>query len=103
MNTARQTPFRAPAVDSLSVRVVVDSHYERFLPRAEHEHVAIEHVGSIPGRPMSTLAGEWGLALHLESRVDGAGAQFMLDFGYTPEIINRNVSLLDIDPAGSTG
>ena len=56
----------------------------------EHAHVAIEHVGSIPGRPMTTLAGEWGLALHLESRAGGAGAQYMLDFGYTPEILNRN-------------
>ena len=91
MNAARQTPFKAPVVERLAVRVVVDSHYERFLPPAEHDHVAIEHVGGIPGRPMSTLAGEWGLALHLESRADGAKAEYMLDFGYTSEILNRNV------------
>lgn len=103
MNAARQTPFKAPVVERLAVRVVVDSHYERFLPPAEHDHVAIEHVGGIPGRPMSTLAGEWGLALHLESRADGAKAEYMLDFGYTPEILNRNVSLLDIDPARLDG
>ena len=103
MSAARQTPFKAPVVDSLSVRVVVDSHYERFLPLAEHDHVRIEHVGGIPGRPMTTLAGEWGLALHLESRAEGAGAHYMLDFGYTPEILNRNVSLLGIDPARLDG
>ncbi|MCY4548987.1 MAG: MBL fold metallo-hydrolase [Defluviicoccus sp.] len=103
MNAARQTPFEAPVVDSLAVRVVVDSHYERFLPKAEHAHVAIEHVGGIPGRPMTTLAGEWGLALHLESRAGGAGARFLLDFGYTPEILNRNVSLLGIEPSGLDG
>lgn len=103
MSTVRQTPFKAPVVERLAIRVVVDSHYERFLPRAEHDHVWIEHVGGIPGRPMSTLAGEWGLALHLESRADGAKAEFMLDFGYTPEILNRNVSLLDIDPARLDG
>jgi 7,8-dihydropterin-6-yl-methyl-4-(beta-D-ribofuranosyl)aminobenzene 5'-phosphate synthase len=97
------TPFTAPVVDRLSVRVVVDSHYERFLPKATHRHVSIEHVGAIRGRPMSTLAGEWGLSLHLESERSGAKAQYLLDFGYTPEIINRNLALLDIEPARLSG
>lgn len=97
MNT--QTPFAAPVVDQLSIRVVVDSHYERFLPKEHHSNVNIEHVGGIPGRQMTTLAGEWGLALHLESASEGTKAQYLLDFGYTPEILNRNFSLLDIDPA----
>jgi 7,8-dihydropterin-6-yl-methyl-4-(beta-D-ribofuranosyl)aminobenzene 5'-phosphate synthase len=102
-NADRQTPFAAPVVDRLSVRVVVDSHYERFLPKASHPVVAIEHVGSIPGRQMSTLAGEWGLSLHLESVKGGAKAQYLLDFGYTPEILNRNFGLLDIDPTKLNG
>lgn len=93
-----QAPFEAPVVDSLAVRVVVDSHYERFLPKAEHPVVTIEHVGQVPGRQMSTLAGEWGLSLHLESSKDGEKAGYLLDFGYTPEILNRNFDLLDIDP-----
>lgn len=99
----KATPFEAPVVDRLSVRVVVDSHYERFLPKATHPHVAIEHVGAIRGRPMSTLAGEWGLSLHLESERRGATAQYLLDFGYTPEIVNRNLGLLDIEPARLNG
>ncbi len=98
-----QTPFHAPVVDHLAVRVVVDSHYERFLPREEHPHVAIEHVGAIPGRQMTTLAGEWGLSLHLASSSGGERAEHLLDFGYTPEILNRNVDLLDIDPARLDG
>jgi 7,8-dihydropterin-6-yl-methyl-4-(beta-D-ribofuranosyl)aminobenzene 5'-phosphate synthase len=93
------TEFAAPVIDRLSVRVVVDSHYERFLPKAAHPHVAIEHVGAIRGRPMTTLAGEWGLSLHLEAERAGGTAQYLLDFGYTPEILNRNSALLDIDPA----
>ncbi|MGH7091732.1 MAG: MBL fold metallo-hydrolase, partial [Stellaceae bacterium] len=104
MSTAASlAPFAAPVVDRLSVRVVVDSHYERFLPKAAHPEVAIEHVGAIPGRPMTTLAGEWGLSLHLESERAGAKAQYLLDFGYTPEILNRNAALLDIDPARLQG
>ncbi|NQU72547.1 MAG: MBL fold metallo-hydrolase [Rhodospirillales bacterium] len=97
------TPFTAPVVDRLSVRVVVDSHYERFLPKMTHPSVRIEHVGGIPGRQMTTLAGEWGLSLHLESENNGAKAQYLLDFGYTPEILNRNFNLLDIDPARLNG
>jgi 7,8-dihydropterin-6-yl-methyl-4-(beta-D-ribofuranosyl)aminobenzene 5'-phosphate synthase len=92
------TPFKAPVVDELSVRVVVDSAYERFLPKVSHPLVRIEHVGRVPGRQMSTLACEWGLSLHLSSVMAGAKAQYLLDFGYTPEILSRNVDLLDIQP-----
>lgn len=97
------TPFKAPVVDEVSVRVVVDSQYERFLPKAQHKHVRIEHVGRVPGRHMSTLAAEWGLSLHLTSMQQGAEAQYLLDFGYTPEILNRNVDLLDIRPSEING
>lgn len=96
-------PFKAPVVDELSVRVVVDSHYERFLPKAAHPQVRIEHVGRIPGRQMTTFAAEWGLSLHLGSVQAGARAQYLLDFGYTPEIVNRNFDLLDIDAAAING
>jgi 7,8-dihydropterin-6-yl-methyl-4-(beta-D-ribofuranosyl)aminobenzene 5'-phosphate synthase len=97
------TSFKAPVVDELSVRVVVDSRYERFLPKASHPRVQIEHVGRVPGRHMSTLAAEWGLSLHLSSNQAGAKAQYLLDFGYTPEILNRNFDLLDINPAAING
>jgi 7,8-dihydropterin-6-yl-methyl-4-(beta-D-ribofuranosyl)aminobenzene 5'-phosphate synthase len=95
--------FQPPVVDALSVRVVVDSRYERFLPKASHPQVAVEHVGRIPGRPDMTLAAEWGLSLHLTSVQAGAKAQYVLDFGYTPEIINRNFELLGIDPGAING
>jgi len=96
-------PFATQVVDSLSIRVVVDSHYERFLPKATHPSVAIEHTGEIPGRQMMTLAGEWGLSLHLESVRAGARAQYLLDFGYTPEVLNRNLDLLGIDTSKING
>lgn len=96
-------PFQAPIVDALSIRVVVDSAYERFLPAATHPFVQIQHVGKIPGRQMTTLACEWGLSLHLESVTKSASAQYLLDFGYTPEILNRNFDLLDINPARLNG
>lgn len=103
MSTNGQTPFAAPVVDHLAVRVVVDSRYENLLPKETHPFLTIEHVGDIPGKLMSTLAAEWGLSLHLESVAAGARAQYLLDFGYTPEIINRNIGLLDIEPAKLNG
>ena len=63
----RAEPFAAPIVERLSVRVIVDSSYDRFISDASHPMVAIEHVRHIPGHELSTFAGEWGLSLHLES------------------------------------
>ena len=99
----KQAPFSAPIVDSLTIRVVVDSRYEAILPKENHPFVAIEHVGDIPGKMMHTLAAEWGLSLHLVSLVDSKRAEYLLDFGWTPEVINRNIDLLDIDPAKLNG
>ncbi len=98
MILAPQAPFAAPRIDRLSVRVVVDSAYDLFPPKQDHAHVGIEHFGRTPGLQMSTLACEWGLSLHLASERSGHRAEHILDFGFTPEIINRNFHLLDIDP-----
>ena len=103
MTSSKQVPFAAPVVDSLAIRIVVDSRYENILPKEVHPFVTIDHVGDIPGKFMSTLAAEWGLSLHLVSTVKGVRAEYLLDFGWTPEIINRNADLLDIDPAKLDG
>src|SRR5258708_31392380 len=92
------TPFQAPTVKSLSVRLVVDSYHDIFMPKAEPPHVRIEHVGRMPGREKETFACEWGLSLHLESEAAGGRGQYLLDFGFTPEVLNRNFDLLGIEP-----
>jgi len=99
----KQSPFTAPVVDSLAIRVVVDSRYEIILPKESHPFVAIEHVGEIPGRIIETFAAEWGLSLHLVSSTNGSQAEYLLDFGWTPEVLNRNFDLLGIDPAKLNG
>lgn len=96
MTLETAAPFTAPTVQSLSVRVVVDSMFDQFMPKQAHAMAQVEHVSRIKGRETSTLAGEWGLSLHLESKSAGAGAQYLLDFGYTPEILLRNFDLLGI-------
>jgi 7,8-dihydropterin-6-yl-methyl-4-(beta-D-ribofuranosyl)aminobenzene 5'-phosphate synthase len=91
-------PFEAPTVQSLSVRLVVDSYHDIFMPKAEHPFCRIEHVGRMPGREKETFACEWGLSLHLESEASGRRHQYLLDFGFTPEVLNRNFDLLGIAP-----
>ena len=103
MSLANGAPFTAPIVDSLAIRIVVDSRHEAILPKETHSHVKIEHIGDIPGRIMHTLAAEWGLSLHLASATGGERAEYLLDFGWTPEIVNRNIDLLEIDPAKLNG
>ena len=95
--------FAAPVVDSLSIRLLVDSVYDRFIADAPHPMVKIEHVRHIPGHELSTLAGEWGLSLHLESAHSGGKSRYLLDFGYTPEVLIRNFELLDLDPGRLDG
>ena len=95
--------FAAPIVDSLSVRLLVDSVYDRFIADASHPMVKIEHVRHIDGHERSTFAGEWGLSLHLESVQAGGKSRYLLDFGYTPEVLIRNFELLDLDPGRIDG
>ena len=95
--------FAAPIVESLSVRLLVDSFYDRFIADASHPMVKIEHVRHIIGHELSTLAGEWGLSLHLESALADGKSRYLLDFGYTPEVLIRNFDLLDLDPGRIDG
>jgi 7,8-dihydropterin-6-yl-methyl-4-(beta-D-ribofuranosyl)aminobenzene 5'-phosphate synthase len=96
-------PFQAPTVESLSVRLAVDSYHDIFMPKTEHPLCRIEHVGRMPGRERETFACEWGLSLHLESAAGGERHQHLLDFGFTPEVLNRNFDLLGIEPGKLDG
>jgi hypothetical protein len=62
MTIAAAEPFRAPSVESLSVRVVVDSFFDQFMPKQAHPMAQVEHISRIRGRETTTLAGEWGLS-----------------------------------------
>ena len=79
------------------------SAYDLFIADATHPAVKIEHMHRLPGRERATLAGEWGLSLHLELVEAGVGAQYLLDFGFTPEVLIRNFDLLDLDPGRIDG
>ncbi|HEY2754976.1 MAG TPA: MBL fold metallo-hydrolase, partial [Pseudolabrys sp.] len=42
--------------------------------------------------------GEWGLAMHAQSFRGGEERNVMIDFGFTPEVLNNNMAILKVDP-----
>lgn len=93
---------QVPEVDRLAVRIVTDSHGVNFVPSEKRDGLAIERAGSnlTPDAPPRTnLHGEWGLAMHAESQRGNEVRNVLVDFGYTPETLLNNMSILKIDPA----
>jgi 7,8-dihydropterin-6-yl-methyl-4-(beta-D-ribofuranosyl)aminobenzene 5'-phosphate synthase len=93
---ARAAPIEVPTIDKLSVRVLVDSASDLFFRPQEVSGVKTE-----PGRssdPKRPLHSEWGLSLYLEPQRGEEKRTFLLDFGWTPEAINGNMELMQVDP-----
>jgi 7,8-dihydropterin-6-yl-methyl-4-(beta-D-ribofuranosyl)aminobenzene 5'-phosphate synthase len=91
---------RVPAVDSLSVKVLVDSSYDT--PRVgTSKWVKVKRAPPyIPsGNVRRVLHNQWGLSLALESRTGRETRDLMLDFGYTPEALLNNMDLMRVDGA----
>jgi len=91
-----------PVVDKLAVRIVTDNIVIQFIPTETRNGVAIERKSgnTVPDKPPRTiLNGEWGLAMHAQSFVGSEERNVLVDFGYTPEVLNNNLSILKIDPA----
>ena len=94
---ASAAPIEIPAIDKLSVRVLVDSASDIFFRPQEVAGVKTE-----PGRSSDAkrpLHSEWGLSLYLEPQRGEEKRTFLLDFGWTPEAINNNMDLMKIDPS----
>jgi len=99
---AKTLKGKLPVVDRLAVRVVTDNVIIQFVPNETREGLTIERKGgnTHPDRPpRSVLNGEWGLAMHVESKRGGETRHVLIDFGYTPEVLLNNMAILQIDPA----
>ena len=92
-----------PEVDRLAVRMVTDNVVIQFVPPETRRGVAIERRtggNTTPDAPPRTaLNGEWGLAMHAQSHRGAEERNVLVDFGYTPEVLLNNMSILKIDPA----
>ncbi len=85
-----------PEVDRVAVRVVTDSYHLAIAPNMKVGEVEVQRFGMPPAG--KSLHGEFGLALHLESRRGDETRNMVLDFGFTPEVLNNNVGILGIAP-----
>jgi len=106
---AKTKPARAqalarsvPEVDSLAVRVVVDSYQFAVAPSKTLDGLQIEHFGwglHPDSPPRRTLVSEFGLSMHVESHRGTQTRNMLMDFGYTPQALVNNIELLGIEPS----
>jgi 7,8-dihydropterin-6-yl-methyl-4-(beta-D-ribofuranosyl)aminobenzene 5'-phosphate synthase len=92
-----------PELDSLAVRVVIDSYQFAVAPSRKLADVDIQHFGwgvSSDKPPGRTLISEFGLSILAETRRGTETRTVLQDFGFTPEALINNTSLLGIDPVG---
>jgi len=96
---AQPATIKVPVVDSLTVRVLVDSSYDT--PRVPASTVVkVRRSGTMSRANFrKALHNEWGLALALESRMGADARHFMLDYGYTPETLMGNMEVIGVDPS----
>lgn len=94
---ASAAPISPPAVDRLSVSVLIDGAYNLFLQPGEVKGVRIERPPRVVDYRRA-VHNEWGLSLWLESQRAGESRTLMLDFGYTPTALLNNLELLRADP-----
>jgi 7,8-dihydropterin-6-yl-methyl-4-(beta-D-ribofuranosyl)aminobenzene 5'-phosphate synthase len=91
-----------PQVDRLTITTVVDNYVFTWAGSQKLKDVTVERFGSSirPGvLPGQTLAAEFGLSLHAESRRGDEVRNILMDFAFTPGALNNNMGMLDLDPA----
>jgi 7,8-dihydropterin-6-yl-methyl-4-(beta-D-ribofuranosyl)aminobenzene 5'-phosphate synthase len=97
--SANAAPVRieAPAIDQVTVREITDNSHDIFQRGADFPGLSVRRPGSPGTQEGRTLESEWGLALHLQSRRGDETRNYLLDFGYTPDVYANNLDLLKID------
>jgi 7,8-dihydropterin-6-yl-methyl-4-(beta-D-ribofuranosyl)aminobenzene 5'-phosphate synthase len=92
--------IEAPLVDKLVIRVIVDGAHDIFIPEQKIPDVAVQQSRiQTGGKFRRALQSEWGLALHLISQKGEERRQFLLDYAYTPDVLNNNMELMGVDLA----
>ena len=100
---AQALTSKPPEVDGLAVRIVTDNQIIKWIPTEKRDGLTIERKpgGNLsPDAPPSVdLVAEWGLSMHAESRRGSEVRNILIDFGYQPQTLLNNMSVLKIDPA----
>ncbi len=96
---AQSKAMQVPSVDTLVVRVLVDSSFDTPKPPAS-KVVRVRRSPLMSAQNYrKVLHNEWGLSLALESRIGGDTRHLMLDYGYTPDALMTNMEVMGVDAA----
>ena len=96
---AQTARINVPVVDEVIIREVTDNAHDVSLQPLAAPGLTVARTG-FPGAVQGkTLASEWGLGLHLQSRKGQETRCFLHDFGFTPQVYANNLDLLNIDIA----
>jgi 7,8-dihydropterin-6-yl-methyl-4-(beta-D-ribofuranosyl)aminobenzene 5'-phosphate synthase len=97
IDVAAAGPIEPPAVDSLAIRVLIDSSQDNFFRPNQVHGVSIQP----PPRPSDfrqTLHNQWGLSLYLQSKRGDEQRTLMLDYGYSADALLNNIDIVKADP-----
>lgn len=90
-----------PHVDQVTLHTIVDNAtFGPFLGDQALPGLRVERAGGGSGGRMSrqALMAEFGLSILGESVLGSDTRRIMVDFGYSPEVLANNLTLLGIDP-----
>jgi 7,8-dihydropterin-6-yl-methyl-4-(beta-D-ribofuranosyl)aminobenzene 5'-phosphate synthase len=97
---AAAPPFVVPEVDSLALQVIVDNAtFGPFLSDLTLPGLRVERIAGrlAPRMSRHALMGEFGLSLLARSQRASEKRSVIVDFGYSPEVLANNLSILGID------
>ena len=82
--------------------LVTDNIVIQFVPSEKRDGLTIERRSGntkpdVP--PRHILNGEWGPLMHAQSFAAREERNLLIDFGYTPEVLNNNMAILGIEPS----
>ena len=95
---AGAAPINPPAVDRLTVRVLIDGSYNLFLRPGEVKGVKIEPPPSRRPTIAAPRTTSGACRCFWRSRRAAEQRTVMLDFGYTPEALLNNMEMVGVDP-----
>lgn len=98
----RADPLKAsvPTLDRVAVRIVTEDYQFAVAPSRKQNGLVIENFGwglKTDRPPGKTLVSEFGLSMHVETYKGDQTRQVLMDFGFTPEALNNNLTLLGIE------
>jgi len=98
-SNAETVRMEVPIVDEVTIREITDNAHDISLQPLAVPGLTVKRTRTPGAAQGKTLASEWGLGLHLESRKGQETRRILHDFGFTSQVYANNLDLLNIDIA----